>query len=139
MRGEVGPGMTIALFLLSIAKGSGGYVEPVPISVGLNGNPPEKRALLGVLVSTLERLFMGIRPYWGTKAGPLHYTAIRARPRHLLRALPSMLRGRRGRYGTEVHLTFDSGYTLDGELFTSDSDLGPLVVRDGGQVLFLRL
>lgn len=150
MRGEIGPGLTIALFLLSIVKGSAGYLEPVPISIGLDGNPPEERDLLGVIVSTLERLFVGIRPYWGTKTGPLHYTAISARPQHPLRALPSILRGRRGRYGTEengyfsqnveeVQLTFDSGYTLDGELFTSDIELGPLVVRDGGQALFVRL
>jgi hypothetical protein len=150
MQGEIGPGLSIAFLLLSIVKGSAGYVEPVPISIGLDGNPPEERDLLGVLVSTLERLFVGIRPYWGTKTGPLHYTAVSARPQHLIRALPSILRGRRGRYGTEengyfsqnveeVQLTFDSGYTLDGELFTSDLELGPLVVRDGGQALFVRL
>ena len=149
-RGEFGPGLTIVLFLLSIASGRGRYVKPVPINIGLDGDPPEQRDWLVLLISTLERLFLGLRPYWGTESGPLYYTAISARPQHLLRALPSLLRGRKCRHGTpengyfsqnvrEARLTFNSGYTLDGELFTSDVGLGPVVVQDGGQASFLRL
>jgi hypothetical protein len=105
---------------------------------------------LVVLVSTLERLFLGLYPYWGDESGPLHYTALRARPRYLLRALPSILRGRKGAYGTpengfyshnahEIKLNLDSGFTLDGQLYTPETRKEPTVVRYGGTVSFLRI
>ncbi len=149
-RGEWAPGLTIALFLLGVAVRGGDYVVPVPVTIGLDQNPPERRDCLLVLVSTLERLFLGLRPYWGKENLPLHYTAVGAQPQHLLRALPFLMRGRKSRYGTpengyfshnvqEVKLTLDSGFTLDGELYMPEARLGPVVVQNGGQASFLRL
>jgi hypothetical protein len=120
------------------------------MTIGLDGDPPVQLDCLFVLISTLERLSAGVRPYWGKEAGPLHYTAISARPQKLLMALPSLLRGRQGRHGTpengyyshnvrEARLTFAGGFTLDGELFHSDPRCGPVVVQHGGQASFVRL
>ena len=39
----------------------------------------------------------------------------------------------------EVRLFLDSGFTVDGEIYPSDSKAGPVVVRDGGRVSFVRL
>ena len=149
-RGEWAPGLTIALFLLAVASRGGGYVAPVPITVGLDQSPPERRDYLLLMISALERLFLGMRPFWGREERTLHYTAVEARPQHLLRALPSLLRGRKNRYGTpdngyfshnvqKVQLTFNSGFTLDGELYKAGAHLGPVVVQNGGKVSFLRL
>ena len=88
--------------------------------------------------------------YWGSESGPLHYTAVRARPRHLLRALPSILRGRSGVHGTpengfyshnahEIKLNLDSGFTLDGQLYTPENQQEPTVVRYGGTASFLEI
>jgi hypothetical protein len=148
--GQLAPGLTLARYLLGLIFRNKKYLNPVPITVGLDGQPPVKQDFLLVLISTLERLFLGLRPHWGREDGPLHYTAVAAQPRHLLRAVPSLLRGRKGRYGTpdngyfshnvhEVRLTLNSGFTLDGELYTPDVGLGPVVVQNGGQVSFLRL
>jgi hypothetical protein len=103
-----------------------------------------------VLVSTLERLFLGLYPYWGSESGPLHYTALRAQPQNLLRALPSILRGRQSSYATpqngfyshnahEIKLNLDSGFTLDGQLYTPETRQEPTVVRYGGTASFLRI
>ena len=149
-RGEWAPGLTIALFLLALARRGSDYVTPVPISVGFDQRPPERRDYLLLMVSALERLFLGLRPFWGREEKTLHYTAVEARPQHLLRALPALMRGRRNRYGTpdngyfshnvqQVQLTFNGGFTLDGELFKAESHLGPVVVQNGGKVSFLRL
>jgi hypothetical protein len=149
-RGEWAPGLTIALFLLAVATRGGDYVAPVPITVGLDQSPPERRDYLLLMISALERLFLGLRPFWGKEERTLHYTAVEARPQHLLRALPSLMRGRRNRYGTpgngyfshnvqQVQLTFTSGFTLDGELYQAEAHLGPVVVQNGGKVSFLRL
>jgi hypothetical protein len=122
----------------------------VPISVSLDNHAAQHLDYLVVLVSTLERLFLGLYPYWGDESGPLHYTALRARPRHLLRTLPSILRGRKGSYGTpqngfyshnaeEIKMNLDSGFTLDGQLYTPETRQEPTVVRYGGTASFLRI
>jgi hypothetical protein len=150
LRGEWAPGLTIALFLLAVASRGGDYVASVPITVGLDQSPPERRDYLLLMISSLERLFLGLRPFWGKEEKTLHYTAVEARPQHLLRALPSLIRGRKNRYGTpengyfsqnvqQVQLTFTSGFTLDGELYKAGAHLGPVVVQNGGKVSFLRL
>lgn len=149
LRGELGPGLTLAWFLLALIRGRKDYVDPVPVTVHLDRQPPEHRACLLLIVSTLERLFLGLHPYWGTESGPLKYSAVTAGPRHLLRVLPSLVRGRPHPYGIpqhgyhssnvhEVRLVLKSGYTLDGELFTPDSKSGPVVLQDAGPVSFLR-
>ena len=149
-RGQWAPGLTIALFLLAVAVRGDSYVSPVPITVGLDDNPPEERNFFLLMVSALERLFLGLRPYWGKEDEPLHYTAVESRPQYLLRALPALIRGRTNRYGIaengyisrnvqRVRLTLNGGFTLDGELFEAKAHLGPVVVQNGGKALFLRL
>jgi diacylglycerol kinase family enzyme len=149
-RGELAPGLTIAMFILAVALRRSNYLTPVPISVRLNQKPPEQRDWFLLMISTLERLFLGLRPYWGEENGPLHFTAVNARPQHLLRALAALMRGRTNLYGTpengyfshnaqQIQLTLNSGFALDGELFEAESFSGPIVVQDGGKASFLRL
>ena len=149
-RGEWAPGLTIALFLLAVAFRSATHIAPVPITVGLDDQPPEQRDWFLLMVSGLERLFLGLKPYWGKEDGPLHYTAVDSRPQHLLRALPALIRGRTNRYGTakngyfshnvkRVRLSLNSGFTIDGELLEAKAHLGPVVVEHGGKVSFLQL
>ena len=150
LRGEVGPGLTILRFLWSATRRGSDFIPPVPVSVTMDDKPPQQFDSLVVLVSTLERLFLGLYPYWGSEAGPLHYTAVRARPRYLLRALPSILRGCSGAHGTlengfyshnahEIKLNFAGGFTLDGQLYTPANQVEPTVVRYGGTASFLRI
>ena len=148
--GDVAPGLTIVRFLLAFASGKSDLMTPVPMAISLDQAPPLHLNCLVVLITTLERLSAGLRPYWGRERGPLHYTAVSARPRKVFLALPSLVRGRQGRHGTpengyfshnvrEVRLTFKGGFTLDGELYQSDPQYGPVMVQDGGQASFLRL
>jgi len=150
LHGDLAPGLTLLRFLLAAIYGTRHRVTPVPMVVALDGCPPERLNCLVVFASTLERLFLRLRPFWGTEEGPVHFTALSAKPTHLLLALPSLLLGRRGRYGTrengylshnvrDVRLSFDGGYTLDGELYRPDPQHGPIRIRHGGQVSFLRL
>ena len=149
-RGEWAPGLTIALFLIAVAFRGDTYVAPVPITVALDENPPVVRNCFLLMVSALDRLFLGLRPYWGKENEPLHYTAVESGPQHLLRALPALLRGRANRYGTaengyisrnvqRVRLTLNGGFTVDGELFEAKARLGPVIVQNGGTASFLRV
>lgn len=150
LTGEMAPGLTVARFLLAVARGNKDYTTPVPITLGLDQNPPQKQHFLLVVITTLDRLFVGLRPFWGSENGPLHFTAIGARPGHLLRVLPFLARGRKCRHGTpengyfshNVHkarLTLNSGFTLDGELHRPDPRGKSLEVKYGGQASFLVL
>jgi len=150
MKGEIGPGVTMLRFLWSAARQRSDFIPTVPVCIALDDNPPQQIDSLVVLVSTLERLFFGLYPYWGNESGPLHYTALRARPRYLLRTLPAVLRGRKGVHATpengfyshnahEIKLILSGGFTLDGQLYTPDSLQEPTVVRNGGTASFLRI
>ena len=147
--GELGPGLALARFLIGLVCGNSDVLRPVPITIALNGRPAEQCDCLVLLISTLERLLLGLRPYWGSESGSLHYTAIGARPKHALRVLPFLLRGRKSGYATpqhgyfshnvnEVRLHMESGFVLDGELFEPSSDSEPVVVSDAGSAPFVR-
>jgi len=149
LRGEAGPGLTILRYLWAVVRKNNDFTASVPLTVKLDQNPSEQFDCLVVLVSTLERLFLGIHPYWGSENGPLHYSAVKACPRHFLRALPSIFRGRRGRLSTpqngyfshnasEIRINLDSGFTLDGQLYTPENQQEPTVVQFGAMAGFLR-
>ena len=148
--GQLAAGLTLGRFLLAAARRDKSLLSPVRATVGLDREPSEQREFLLILISTLERLFLGIRPYWSTETGPLYYTALGARPRHLLRALPALLRGQKGRFCApehgyfsrkvrEVRLTLTGGFTLDGELYTLDNRVTHLTITEGGKASFLKL
>ena len=150
VRGEKAAGAALARFLMAVLLKDRKVISAVPITTRVDQNPAEQQKYLLVFITTLQRLFLGLHPYWGSEPKPLHYTAVGARPRHFLRSLPSLMRGRQSRYITpdngyisqnidEVQLTLNSGFNLDGELYTPDNRLGPVVVSHGGQASFLQL
>ena len=151
LRGELGAGVALVRYLLAVFLRDRKVVSAVPMTIRLNQDPPENKKYLLVLVTTLQRLFLGLRPYWGSEPKPLHYTAVGDRPRHFMRVLPSLMRGNNQNRHVrpangyishnvdEVQLTLDSGFNLDGQLHTSDSRLGPVRVSHGGVALFLQL
>ena len=150
VRGQLAAGGTLARLLVAAVRRDRSLLFPVSVEVALDGGLQEEREFLLILVSTLERLFLGIRPYWGTEIAPLYYTAIGVRPRHLLKTVPTLLRGRKSRFGTPEHgyysqkvrearFTFCGDFTLDGELYTLDNRAKPITVTEGGKASFLRL
>ena len=149
LRGEYAPAVAFVRFVLAMLRDHS-IASPVPIGVGVGGEAVVMHPSIALMVSTLERLFLGLRPYWGTEDGALHYTQIYARPRHLLRALPAILRGRPSRFATPEHgyvsrnvdsmrLTLRGGFTLDGELYENDETAPPLILSSGGEIDFLRV
>ncbi|EFK10753.1 diacylglycerol kinase catalytic domain (presumed) [delta proteobacterium NaphS2] len=148
--GELAAGLTLARFLLASARGDRRTVPRTSIGVGLEGMEMTTMDVQVILVTTLRRLFLGMRPYWGTEEGPLHFTAIRSDPEHLLRAAPSILRGRGSRWAVPrngylshnlrgLRLHIQSGFTLDGQLYQSNPQLGELWLESGGETGFLKL
>lgn len=149
LRGEIGPGITMARFIVAMARGERAIVTPVPVTVAIDGASPASFDCQVMYVTTLRRLVLGLRPYWGTEPAPLHYTSVRAGPRHLLRALPAFLRGRPNRFTTpangyvshsahRLEFRLDSPVFVDGEIVSPAPGI-PLVLANGGVLSFLKL
>ncbi len=148
---EIGPGLAMARTIWGILRRDPRFIQPVSAKVTLNNQPEiiEQRMLL-VLVSSLERLFLGMRPYWGKEHGALHCSFIREDAARFIRTLPSLLRGRPTRHATpqagyrshnadSLTLQMNGMLTLDGEMYQIDEHTGPARISDGGRLDFLRL
>jgi len=142
------PAFTMLRLLLAILTRNHQHVPPLSTRTGLNGLPAEQRADLFVLVSTLERLFLGLRPYWGEEDGPLRYTAVGVEPKRLLPVLTALFRSRQSCHATpangyfshnvqEVRLDMQDDFTLDGELYPAGE--GPVTITCAGTAMFLCL
>lgn len=118
------------------------------IGMGFDGGPELTMESLIILATTLDRLILGSRPFWGSDAGHLRFTAIAYPPKGLLRyALRILYGGAQRRLPAEsylsrsvvrVALTMDCPFTLDGEMFQPTPGL-PLVLTAADEARFVRL
>jgi hypothetical protein len=145
-RGQLMPAFTMFRLFLSVLFGRSGTIAPLQASTSLDKLPAEQRTTLLILISTLERLFFGLRPYWGKPGGPLHYTAVGSAPKRLLSVLASLTCHRKCRQALpengffshnvhEVQLDMRGDFTLDGELYEAGE--GPVTIMSAGPVAFL--
>lgn len=150
LRGDPAHLFILLRFLFGLARRDDALVAPVRAEIQTDRTHVPSGDYLMMLITTLNRLIVGARPFWDCEDGPLRLAALGARPRRLLRALPAAVRGRRSRWATlengyvslsahEVRLAMRGGFAIDGELFRADPAQGPLVIQDGGQVEFLRV
>lgn len=150
MRGFPGICMTIGRFLWALVCRDNQRLVATPIGLGLDGQAVQNEEIMLVFVSTLERLFFGLRPFWGSENGRLHFTAVRSPARYLFRVLPFAARGRAAGKATrengyyshnvdELSLYLSASVALDGELYTPASSQEPTVLHYGGRITFLRL
>ena len=148
--GEWGAGLIMLKFLVALATGSRKGLNPISVRVTAGEADPQEQEYLVVMVTTLDRLFLGMKPFWSTNSGPLRFTSLRVPYRHLWRVLPAVLRGASHPLATkdhgyvsdnlsEIRLSFDSGFVLDGEVYTSSKPQEPLVLDSPGQLSFVRL
>jgi len=100
-----------------------------------------------VLISTLKRLALGTRPFWGEGNGGLQVTSIAYPPTRFWRSLFPLLYGKERRnLDSEIYLsqrtnhlaiTMNGPFTLDGEMFQPSPDI-PVRLEAAGPVRFIR-
>ncbi len=148
--GEWGAGLILLKFLFALATGSRKGLNPISARVAAGEKPSTEEEYLVLLVTTLDRLFLGMKPFWSNNLGPLRYTSLRVPYHHLWRVLPKLLRGKTHALATvthgyvsenvsEIRLSFDSGFVLDGEVYTSSRPQEPLILDSPGELSFVRL
>ncbi len=124
-------------------------VAPQRIGLGLGQRTAVDGDFTLFFVTGLERLFLGIRPFWGREPGRLRCTGLLHPHIRLIRNLPNLFRGRAtqglvpengylSHNVDHVSLTLDAPFVLDGELIEPHPDQ-PVAISHGGGVPFLTL
>ena len=148
--GEWGAGLILAKFLVALAAGSKKGLHAVPIGLSLGKAELMRQEYLVLFVTTLDRLFLGMKPFWSSELGPLHCTGLTVPYRYLWRCLPALLRGKEHPFAiaqhgymshnpSEIHLQLTSGFVLDGEVYDPPGMEQPMVLESGGDLSFVRL
>jgi hypothetical protein len=91
MRSEYSSGVAMIRTVWGMLRGHERFARPVRMQLQLPGTTPVDADFTLLTVSTLQRLFLGIHPFWGQETGALRITAIErgaspARCRPYLRA-----------------------------------------------------
>jgi diacylglycerol kinase (ATP) len=150
LSGDAAHLLIMARFLWALARRDEALVGSLRAGVQADRMAVTPGDYLLLLVTTLDRLIMGLRPFQARGEGPLKLTAVSTRPRRLLRALPFLLRGRSSSHvqpdngfiacsARAIRLDMEGGFAVDGELFSVNARSGPVLIEDGGQADFLRL
>ena len=127
-QGVLGASIVSAALLARMALGdSKGVLTPDKIGILVDGMPVDRAESALVMATSLDRLFLRMRPFWGEGAGGVRLTSVAARAPGFARALLGILAGRPddrvseengylSRNADRVHLRMDCGFTVDGEL-----------------------
>ena len=151
IRDELGPGLVMLRTLWGMARREPRFCDPTPTRITLDQHDnPTDRPVVQLLISSLQRLFLGLYPFWGKEPGVLRCTWMEKPTRRLWRAFPALVRGRPNRHlsadngyfshnADEIRLLMDGIFTLDGEMHQARREHGPLVISNGGNLEFLRI
>lgn len=150
LHGLPGICMTLLRFLWASIRQHNQVAAPAAMQVSVDKQQPYKENFMLFFVSTLDRLFFGLRPFWGNEDGHLRFTAVRAKARHLLRVLPLLARGRKAGKATptngyyshnvdEIELYTGDSMALDGEMYTPQSSQQPTLLQYAGKATFVQL
>ncbi len=151
--GEISLGLILIRSIWGLIRQDPRFYQPTYVRMTLKdatGTPVTRGTapMLILVASTLERLFLGIRPFWAPRTAAIGLTTIRGGARRFARAILSLLRGRPNRHVTAINgyesfsadqiaLSFDGELNLDGEIFDTAGGGHPLIVTAQGPVRFL--
>lgn len=117
------------------------------VTVRIGGAEGRRETQLLSFVTTLDRLILGSKPFWGHEAGALHYTGIAFPPERLWRSAYRVLWGTGDRRLSPAHYVsrnadrvcyeMDCPFTVDGEIFRPEPG-HPVEVTAGEPVGFVR-
>lgn len=132
--GAWGAGLITGLLIARAALGKlSGVLVPDKCHLSLDGQDQGTSELLLAMASSIERLFLGMRPFWGRQPAPVRTTWINSGSPGIWRAAPGILRNRPPAFATpengyrsanvhEVVMQLDAGLVIDGELFDPAPD-----------------
>ncbi|MBI1731815.1 MAG: hypothetical protein HYR49_03470 [Gammaproteobacteria bacterium] len=144
--GEIASALVLGRFLGALI-GPDSRRLTAPVHAQLEGFPgcAGRRPYLAILATVLDRLLLGMRPYWGGQVAPIHATAVGPRPARMYRNLPGLLRGRGEGLRPEdgyasanvdsLVLTLDGPFVIDGQCYEAGGE--KLTLGVAGNVNFV--
>lgn len=128
IRGEIASGLALGRALWGILRHEQAFDTPISVAMTIDDEAHMELSANLVVVSALDRLFLGFTPFWGSGDGALHFTALRKGADAFARTLPRLLRGNPSRSMTpeagyssgklnRLRVTMDGPYVIDGEIF----------------------
>ena len=141
-------GLTLGLVILRALFGGGnGIMRGDAMTMDIDGESVAEQDYFIVLATTLERLMLGLDPFWGAGAGAVRFTSAPFPPPRLGRALLPMLRGRPRPWMTQagyasrrvdrLAIRTACPMVFDGQIITPDPTV-PVVLSGDRRVAFLR-
>ncbi|MCZ6829286.1 MAG: diacylglycerol kinase family protein [Gammaproteobacteria bacterium] len=123
------------------------FNQHVTIDLSLDGGPPRRHDSLVLVISSLQRLAFGMRPFWGTGPGHLRLTVMEQHCTKFLRTFVSIARGRPNRNAVpqsgyfshnaeRIELSMNGSLNLDGEIIHA---VGKVVVSATPCLEFIKL
>ena len=115
------------------------------IGVARDGEAPATGQQLLLLATTLDKLILGTKPFWGGKTGPIRVSTIPYPVPSIARWLMPMIYGGEDRSvpedarslsGTCFTIATDTPYVIDGEFFEGPAD-GPLRLETGPEFTYV--
>ncbi|WP_020180138.1 diacylglycerol kinase family protein [Methylopila sp. M107] len=120
----------------------------VPLALSIDGAEPEMRHSFALLATSLNRLMLGLWPFWGKGEGGFNVTEVAAPPRRLIRTLATAGIGRPPSWAADygyksakadrVSLTLREPFIFDGDTFAAGPD-GRVELTAGPAIRFVRL
>lgn len=140
--------VTATLIGRAVFSSADGILTPNRMHIHLDGQPVEHEQFYLAIATTLNRLFLKLRPFWGDEDAPLRFTAVASTASRSLPAALRILRGQpphhtgslSGYTSRNVHqadLRLNGRVTLDGEMFTPPAD-GTVRLTADRRVRFVR-
>ena len=148
---ELGPGLVMLRTIWGIARREPYFSAPTPIRMEFDDTPDaQTREVVLVLITSLERVFLGLRPWWGGEDAALHCTWVQKPTHRVLRAFPALIRGKINRHVTpengyfsqnaqQVRLWIDGTFALDGDMYHASTEHGPITISNGADIDFIRI
>jgi len=148
--GNVASASSLVLILVRLLLGRPGNGNPLyrgeAISLALDGQEILESLHLLLMATTLDRLMLGLMPFWGETDEAIRYTSVAFPPKHLASALWPVLRGKPRAWmhecgyqsGTTSDMSIDikSPVVLDGEIFYPECNC-PIRLTGDRQATFI--
>lgn len=132
--GAWGAGLVTGMLVARAAIGKlSGVLVPDKLNLAFDGHAGSSDELMLAMASSIDRLFLGMRPFWGRERAPVRTTWIQSNAKSIWRCAPGILLGRppalttpeNGYRSLNVHefaMQLDAGLVIDGELFPPVAD-----------------
>lgn len=151
LRDEFSLALGTARTLWGLLRNDPRFARPVRLQLALNKGQDTTQHDASILaISSLQRLFMGIRPFWGNEPAPIQLTVIEHGSPRFLRTFSSILSGHPSRFAKpengyishnaeHISIDLDGSINLDGEIIHARSETGAVQISASKPLTFLRL